>query len=482
VDTFADSNGDGVGDLVGLIGRLDYLARLGVTCLWLHPIHPTPGRDDGYDVTDFYAVDPRLGTLGDFAELLHQASNRGIKVIIDLVVNHTSDEHPWFRSAVSSPDSPYRDWYVWSAEEPSDRRQGMVFPGEQDETWTWHEQAGAWYYHRFYDFQPDLNAANPAVRAEIKKIMAFWLQLGVAGFRIDAAKHMQPVELDDIVNRMNRTLAAEGRPLPYVFLEVIDYGSEAVRAQDYYGVGHASGGAADVTEFRYRGIGDKFLPLAGQKVSDLRTFSTASWGVMPSDKAVTFVENHDTQRDGGIWYRDAAAYRLATVWLLAYPYGYPSVMSSYAFNRGTPGRDAGPPSTGAGETTPVACAPRLEEATVGQWVCEHRDPVIRTMVGFRRAVAGTDVNRVWDNGGNAIAFSRGERGFVAMSRESAALAAAVPTGLAPGSYCDLLTGGRTGTGATAACAGTRVVVDAAGIAQLTLPGNSAIVLHVDARL
>jgi maltose alpha-D-glucosyltransferase/alpha-amylase len=186
VETFADSNGDGVGDFRGLIDRLDYLSRLGVTCLWLSPIHPTPGRDDGYDVTDFYGVDPRLGTLGDFAELLYRAGSRGIKVMIDLVVNHTSDEHPWFRSAVSSPDSPYRDWYLWSAEEPSDRFQGMVFPGEQKETWTWQEEAGAWYYHRFYDFQPDLNMANPAVRDEIKKIMAFWLRLGVIGFRIDA--------------------------------------------------------------------------------------------------------------------------------------------------------------------------------------------------------------------------------------------------------------------------------------------------------
>lgn len=187
IDTYADSDGDGVGDIRGLLGRLDYLARLGVTCLWLHPIHPSPGRDDGYDVTDFYNVDPRFGTLGDFAELLHQAGNRGIRVIIDLVVNHTSDEHPWFRSARSSPDSSYRDWYVWSEHEPANRHQGMVFPGEQHETWTYDRTAKSWYYHRFYKFQPDLNMANPAVRAELKKIMSFWLQLGVAGFRLDAA-------------------------------------------------------------------------------------------------------------------------------------------------------------------------------------------------------------------------------------------------------------------------------------------------------
>ncbi|NJP32207.1 alpha-amylase family protein [Micromonospora thermarum] len=187
IDTYADSDGDGVGDIRGLIGRLDYLARLGVTCLWLHPIHPSPNKDDGYDATDFYNVDPRFGTLGDFAELLHQAQNRGIRVIIDLVVNHTSDQHPWFVSARSSPDSPYRDWYVWSDEEPEDRHQGMVFPGEQHETWTYDRTAKGWYYHRFYKFQPDLNMANPAVRAEVKKIMSFWLQLGVSGFRMDAA-------------------------------------------------------------------------------------------------------------------------------------------------------------------------------------------------------------------------------------------------------------------------------------------------------
>ncbi len=186
VDTFADSNGDGIGDFRGLIGRLPYLARLGVTCVWLHPIHPSPGRDDGYDVTDFYAINPALGTLGDFAEFLREAESNGIKVMIDLVVNHTSDEHPWFQSARSDPASPYRDFYIWSDEEPADRYQGMVFPGEQDETWSYDRTAKAWFYHRFYKFQPDLNFANPAVREEIKKIAAFWLQLGVAGFRIDA--------------------------------------------------------------------------------------------------------------------------------------------------------------------------------------------------------------------------------------------------------------------------------------------------------
>jgi maltose alpha-D-glucosyltransferase/alpha-amylase len=186
IDTFADSNGDGVGDIRGLIGRLDYLARLGVTCIWLNPIHPSPDRDDGYDVEDFYNVHPRFGNLGDFAELLHQAGNLGIKVIIDLVVNHTSDQHPWFQSARTDPESPYRDWYVWAETAPPDRRQGMVFPGEQAETWSYDRTAKLWFYHRFYKFQPDLNIKNPWVREEIKKICVFWLQLGVSGFRMDA--------------------------------------------------------------------------------------------------------------------------------------------------------------------------------------------------------------------------------------------------------------------------------------------------------
>ncbi|MFL6128375.1 MAG: alpha-amylase family protein [Mycobacteriales bacterium] len=187
VETFQDSNGDGVGDLPGLVSRLDYLARLGVSTLWLNPIHPTPGRDDGYDVSDYYGVDPRLGSLGDFVELVHQCENRGIRLIIDLVVNHTSDEHPWFRSARSSPDSPYRQWYVWSETEPKDADQGVVFPGYQRGTWSYDEEAQLWYHHRFYEFQPDLNWNNPEVREEVGKLVAFWLQVGVSGFRMDGA-------------------------------------------------------------------------------------------------------------------------------------------------------------------------------------------------------------------------------------------------------------------------------------------------------
>src|SRR5579872_2034516 len=187
VETFQDSDGDGWGDLRGFIRRLDHLRRLGVDCLWLNPIHPSPGRDDGYDITDYYNVHPRLGTLGDFAELVHQAANRGIRVMIDLVLNHTSNEHPWFQEARSSKRSPKRDWYIWSPARPPDQRQGMVFPGEQRDTWSYDDRAKSWYFHRFYDFEPELNHQNPEVRDEWKRIIGFWLALGVSGFRMDAA-------------------------------------------------------------------------------------------------------------------------------------------------------------------------------------------------------------------------------------------------------------------------------------------------------
>jgi maltose alpha-D-glucosyltransferase/alpha-amylase len=186
VGTFMDSNGDGVGDFVGLIRRLDYLAGLGVTCVWLMPFQTSPRRDDGYDISDYYSVDPCFGNLGDFVDFTHEAKQRGIRVLIDLVINHTSDRHPWFLAAKRDKDSPYRDYYVWSKKRPKDANSGMVFPGVQKSTWTFDRDAGEWYFHRFYDFQPDLNTRNPAVLAELRKIMGFWLQLGVDGFRMDA--------------------------------------------------------------------------------------------------------------------------------------------------------------------------------------------------------------------------------------------------------------------------------------------------------
>jgi maltose alpha-D-glucosyltransferase / alpha-amylase len=186
LETFMDANGDGVGDFEGLIRRLDYLQSLGVDVLWLAPFQPTPNRDNGYDVSDYYGVDARHGSSGDFVEFMHHAHKRGMQVIIDLVVNHSSDQHPWFQSARRDPRSPYRDYYVWADKRPPNWNEGMVFPGVQKSVWTHDKRAKAWYFHRFYEFQPDLNTSNPDVRTEIRRIMGFWLQQGVAGFRVDA--------------------------------------------------------------------------------------------------------------------------------------------------------------------------------------------------------------------------------------------------------------------------------------------------------
>jgi maltose alpha-D-glucosyltransferase/alpha-amylase len=186
VETFLDGNGDGCGDFQGLAQRVDYLADLGVTCLWLMPFYPSPNRDDGYDIIDYYGVDRHLGTLGDFVEFMRIARDRGLKVIADLVVNHTSREHPWFQAARTDRSSPYHDFYVWRDEPPEDKPKDLVFPDQEDSNWEWDEKAGRYFLHRFYKHQPDLNIVHPAVREEIAKIAGVWLQLGLSGFRVDA--------------------------------------------------------------------------------------------------------------------------------------------------------------------------------------------------------------------------------------------------------------------------------------------------------
>ena len=190
IETYLDTDGDGIGDVEGLIERIDYLAGIGVSCLWLMPFYPSPNRDDGYDITDFYAVDSRLGSLGDVVTLIRTATDRGMRVIVDLVVNHTSDQHPWFRSARRSRTSSHRDWYVWRDEPPDEPTAGVVFPDAEDSIWSKDDKTGQWYLHHFYSHQPDLNIAHPAVREEVAKIAGFWLELGVSGFRVDAVPYL----------------------------------------------------------------------------------------------------------------------------------------------------------------------------------------------------------------------------------------------------------------------------------------------------
>jgi alpha-amylase len=415
-----------------------------------------------------YALESRSGSEPEFGDMVRRCGAAGVDVYVDAIVNHMA-----YSDGTGSGGTVYKKY---------------AYPGLYQAS-DFHPACAVADYSSDANVQDcelfglaDLHTGKADVRERIAGYLVKLGRLGVAGFRIDAAKHIQPVELDSILGLVNRAAVLEGRRLPYVFGEVIDYGGvEAVHASDYFGLGYASGSASDLTEFRFRGAGEKFAGVNGQRLADLARFPD-SWGLMPADKAVVFIQNHDTQRDAGspvVGYADGDRYRLANVWMLAQPYGYPKVMSGYAFDLGASnGRDLGPPSDAAGNTRPVECPVRPEDAVVGGWVCEHRDPAIAAMVAFRRVVAGSPLQNWWDDGGDAIAFSRGDRGFVAMSREPETVTLAVPTSLAPGRYCDVLTGGKDGV----ACRGRVLEVDADGFIHLDLGPDEGVAIHVGSRL
>ncbi len=190
ISKFKDSNGDGIGDFRGLIEKLDYFSWLGVNTLWLLPFFPSPFKDNGYDVKDYYSINPDYGTLDDFLEFMREAKKRKIHVIIDLVLHHTSNEHPWFVASAYGEGSKYDDYYIWSKKKPKESTAESIFPGAESSTWTYDPRAKSYYFHRFYHFQPDLKIKNPDVQKEIFAIMEFWLSFGVDGFRMDALSHM----------------------------------------------------------------------------------------------------------------------------------------------------------------------------------------------------------------------------------------------------------------------------------------------------
>jgi alpha-amylase len=412
----------------------------------------------------------RSGTRAEFVDMVSRCKTVGVDIYVDVVVNH-----------MTGGAGTRRDGTVYSK---------YSYPSLYSQA-DFHSACSINSYQDAIQVQDcellgmaDLNTSNAAVQDKIAGYLSGLVQIGVAGFRLDAAKHIQPAELNAILAKVNQSAQAAGKSPPYFFAEVIDNGGEAVKARDYFGLGYSSGGAADITEFKFRGVGDKFLGTGGQRLSQLNPngfsgsqFSEAAWNLMPADKAVVFLENHDTQRSSGILYpisyRDPAAYRLANVWMLAQPYGYPSVMSSYFFDRTTQaGRDAGPPANAPG------CSATLEAATSGLWVCEHRDPIIARMVAFRHAVTGTPVANWWDNGGNAIAFARTGKGFVVINREASELTRSFDTGLAIGTYCDVLAGGVSNV----ACLGHSAVVGADGKTTVTLSANSGLVLQAAVKL
>ncbi len=187
---FHDSNGDGVGDLRGLIDKLDYLSWLGIDCIWLLPLYESPLRDGGYDISDYMTILPEFGKIADFVELIEQAHRRGIRIITDLVMNHTSDQHPWFQASRSDPDGPYGDFYVWADETDRYADARIIFVDTEHSNWAYDEVRGQYYWHRFFSHQPDLNFENPAVQEAVLEVLRFWLDLGIDGFRLDAVPYL----------------------------------------------------------------------------------------------------------------------------------------------------------------------------------------------------------------------------------------------------------------------------------------------------
>jgi maltose alpha-D-glucosyltransferase/alpha-amylase len=293
VETYADGDGDGVGDFRGLARRLDYLAALGVTCLWLLPFYPSPNRDDGYDVADYGAIDPRFGAAADFAEFMGEARERGIHVIVDLVPSHTSDQHPWFQAARRDPKSPYRDYYVWRRDDPGDTSAQVVFPGEQRGIWSYDRAAGAYYLHHFYDFQPDLNFANPAVREEFRRAMGLWLQYGADGFRVDAAPFLDSAAVGDAARlghahtflRELRDFAAVRRGNA-VLLGEVDVGLSTLA--DYFGGGNELQALFNFPLARYL-----FLALAQGSADPIRHGLTELPTIPELGQWVNFLRHHD---------------------------------------------------------------------------------------------------------------------------------------------------------------------------------------------
>lgn len=190
IRSFSDGDANGLGDLKGLIGKLDYLVDLGVDCIWLTPFYLSDEYDDGYDVIDYYQIDPRLGTMEDFGMLIDKARSLGIRILLDLVINHTSIHHAWFQRAITDPDSRYYDYYIWKKQRPEMDREDVVFPTVEDSNWTYQPTLDAYYYHTFYHHQADLNMAHPNVQQEVLRLLHFWMGTGIAGFRLDAVPHI----------------------------------------------------------------------------------------------------------------------------------------------------------------------------------------------------------------------------------------------------------------------------------------------------
>ncbi|MHB2021359.1 MAG: maltose alpha-D-glucosyltransferase [Candidatus Xenobia bacterium] len=293
VKSFKDSNADGIGDFEGLRQCLDYLQNLGVTCIWLLPMYPSPLRDDGYDVADYRDIHPNYGTLEDFRRFLNDAHDRGLRVITDLVCNHTSDQHPWFQEARRDPTSPRRDYYVWSDDPTRYSKARIIFTDTEVSNWTYDPVARSHYWHRFFSHQPDLNYENPAVHEELKNIMRFWLDMGIDGFRCDAVPYLYEQEGTNCENlpqtheffKQIRTWVDQEYPEAMLLAEANQWPTDVV---EYFGRGHEFHMC-----YNFPIMPRLFMALRQENVSPIHDIMAQTPSIPENCQWTIFLRNHD---------------------------------------------------------------------------------------------------------------------------------------------------------------------------------------------
>lgn len=415
-----------------------------------------------------YSLDrSRSGTRAEFQDMVNRCNAASVAVYADAVINHMS-------GGTGGTSSAGRSWSYHSYPIYSDPDFHSPVCGINNYNDAWNVQ------NCELSGLQDLNTGSSYVRGKIADYLVDLANMGVKGFRVDAAKHISPGDLGAIIDNVNSRVAVR----PYWFLEVIGASGEAVQPNQYFGL---DGNRVNVTEF---GFGPQLYGkfAGGGRLAELRTFGE-TWGLLPSSRAVAFTDNHDKQRGHGgggnyLTYHHGATYDLANVYMLAWPYGYPVLMSSYAFSKANDyDTSFGPPYYADGSTKGPwdggVANPACFSQTRGGWVCEHRFRPIANMVGFRNATVGNwFVSDWWDNGNNQIAFGRGDKGFVVINKEGGTLARSFKTSLPAGSYCDVIGGDFSG----GACSGATITVDAGGYAHFSVAPYQAAAIHVGARL
>lgn len=405
-----------------------------------------------------YKLQSRSGDRTQLANMIRRCHQAGVKIYADAVVNHMAAQEQGTGSAGTS----YRRYHYPDLYQPDDfhtcQRNVADYTNRNEVTTC--ELVGL----------PDLKTSTPRVQQQIVNYLNSLLDLGVDGFRIDAAKHIESKDLAAILALLDRQSTHD----PYIYQEVIDPGNEAIKKSEYYSNG-------DVIEFEYgKWVGAKFLGIEGQAIAQLETLGE-SWGLMPSDKAIVFIDNHDKQRGHGgggsyLTHQDPDLYTLATVFMLAFPYGYPQVMSSYRFQSS----DQGPPTDSQGKTQSVYQGE--QSYCFEAWVCEHRWRAIAPMIEFRNYAADTPITHWWSNGTNQIAFGRGDKGFVVINREDTVLTHTFQTDLPAGDYCNILKSDRATHGRTCSDRTQQFTVNAAGQVTLTALPMEATAIHIGAKL